>query len=198
MAVGGAVAVGVVAFIVAVATYLKFRTASVPIGIAAAAVAGSVAWLLLRRTGPTLEWAVPAVLAAVVGVGSYLTISAIPPSSDQLQAATRLVHDSPMRSARQVHFKGSVNQGQFCIPSCEVRAEQSDFDGSVDQAVSDIVGRLKRAGYRTTTQSSGASFVDFDADPSRTVVIKASRGSIDLLISAAPSDRGSVVASYAR
>lgn len=198
MAVGGAAVGGVVAFIVAVAIYIKARTAAIPIEIAAAAVAGALAWVLFRRSGPVLQWGGPVLLAAVVGVGSYLAISAVPPSFDQLQAATRLVHDSPMRSARQVHSKGSFNQGQFCIPSCAVRAEQSDFDGSVDLAVSDIVGRLKRADYRTTTQSSGASFVDFDADPTRTVVITASRGSIDLLISVAPNDPGSVVASFAR
>lgn len=198
LAVGGSIVVGVVAFIIALAIYLKARTAAIPIEIAAAAVAGSLAWVLFRRSGPVLQWAGPVLLAAVVGVGSYLAISAVPPSFDQLNAATLLVHDSPMRSARQVHSKGSFNQGQFCIPSCAVRAEQSDFDGSVDLVVSDIVGRLKRAGYRTTMQSGGASFVDFDADPARTVVITARRGSIDLLISAAPSDRGSVVASYAR
>lgn len=78
--------------------------------------------------------------ALTVGASSCLAFSALPPSSDQLLAATRLVHDSPLRSPRQIHFHGFVNGGQFCIPSCEVRAEQSDFSASVEATVGDIVG----------------------------------------------------------
>lgn len=137
-------------------------------------------------------------IAAAVGIGSYLVISALPPTSGQLEAATRLVHDSPLRSERRVHLDGFVNEGQFCVPSCEVRGSQSDFDGSVDEVVSELRKRLEEAGYRTTTQRSGASFLDFDADPAGTMVIKASRGSLNLVISVSPAEGGSVVASLAR
>ena len=144
--------IGVVVFLIAVATYLKLRSAAVPIVIAAAVVAGSAAGLLLRRASPTFRWALPAAIAVIVGLSAWLAMSALPPSSDQLQAATRLVHGSPLRADRQTHDGGFVNDGQFCIPSCEVRAEQSDFDAPVDEAVKEIVERLEGAGYRVTTQ----------------------------------------------
>jgi hypothetical protein len=198
MAIGGAVLVAIVAFVAAVTTYLKVRSLALPLAVLAAAVAAGAGALLLRRASSSLRWSACALIALAVGAGSYLTISALPPSSDQLLAATRLVHDSPLRSPRQIHFDGFVNDGQFCIPSCEVRAEQSDFSAGVAATVADIVGRLQRAGYGTTTGSTGSSFVDFEADPTRTVVIRAERKSMDLLISVAPYETGSVVASFAR
>lgn len=79
-----------------------------------------------------------------------------------------------------------------------MRAEQSDFIAGVEATVADIVGRLQQAGYRTTTGGTGSSLVDFEADPARTVVIRADRKSMDLLISVAPYESGSVVASFAR
>lgn len=198
MAIGGAVCVAIVAFMAVVAAYLKVRSLALPLALVAAAVAAGVGTLLLRRADSSLRWAASGLIALVVAAGSYLAMSALPPSSDQLLAATRLVHDSPLRSPRQINFDGFVNDGQFCIPSCEVRAEQSDFNASVEATVADIVGRLKRAGYGTKTGSTGSSFVDFEADPTRTVVIRAERRSIDLLISVAPYEAGSVVASFAR
>ena len=191
----GTIVIGVVVFLIAVATYLKFRSAAVPIVIAAAVVAGSAAALLLRRASSTFRWAVPAAIAVMVGFSAHLAISALPPSSDQLQAATRLVHDSPLRAKRRIHDGGFVNDDQFCIPSCEVRAEQSDFDAPVDTAVREIVERLEGASYHVITQPGAGSFVDFEADPARTVEIRATRGSVDLLISVAPDNGGSVVAS---
>ncbi|HVF14177.1 MAG TPA: hypothetical protein VM942_06225, partial [Acidimicrobiales bacterium] len=127
-----AVLIGVVVFVVAVAVYLKLRSAAVLVAIGAAVLAGSAVGLLLRRASPTVRWAVPAAFSVVVGLSSWLAMSALPPSSDQLQVATRLVHDSPLRADRQIHDGGFANDGQFCIPSCEVRAEQSDFDAPVD------------------------------------------------------------------
>ena len=189
---------GVVTVVVAVPTYLRFPAAQVVIEIVAATLAGLAAAFFLRRATPSLRWGVPLVIAAGVGTGSYLANSAVPPTSDQLEAATRLIHDSPLRSDRRVHADAFVNHGQFCIPSCEKRAMQSDFDGSVEEVLSDLARRLDGAGYRTTTQRDGASFLDFDADLARTMVIKADRGSLDLLISVAPADGGAVVASLAR
>ncbi len=193
----GALGIGVVVFLTAMATYLKFRSAAPLIAIAAAMLAGCAAALLLRRSGSTFRWAVPAAIAVVVGLSTSLAISALPPTSDQLQIATRLVHDSRLRAARQIHDGGFVNDGQFCIPSCEVRAEQSDFDASADAAVRDIVERLESAGFRVTTRPGAGSFVDFEADPARTVVIRATRRNVDLLISVAPAEGVSVVASVA-
>lgn len=183
--------------LVALIAFAKWRTAAV-IEVVAVVLTGVVTAALLGRSGRSVRWAVVLVAASLTAVVSYSLIRSYPPSSDELLAATRLVHDGPLKSPRGLHSTGTAKDtGLFCIIPCEQRAEQSDSVADVDETVADIVGRLRKSGYTTRTERAAGPFITFDADPSRTVVVHADRKGLSLEVSVAPADPGSVVASYA-
>lgn len=197
MLVIASLVVAAVISLVALIAYAKWRSFAATV-IVAAVMAGTAAAGILRGDGRVVRWAGVVMAAGATALVSFSLMRSYPPSSDELVAATRLVHDGPLRASRGVNFAGySRDKGFFCIIPCEERAEQSDSVAGVQQTAADIVERLEDKGYETRTERAEGLFVSFEPTPGQTTVIHAERRSITLRISVAPTESGSVVASHA-